>query len=55
MCYFAPEGFSEEKISIMRALGADIKRTPKDEGVIGAQTKSKKLRPRIRGSIYEPI
>ena len=23
---FAPEGFSEEKISIMRALGADIKR-----------------------------
>lgn len=24
----------------MRALGADIKRTPKDEGVIGAQTKA---------------
>ncbi|MGJ1067619.1 PLP-dependent cysteine synthase family protein [Staphylococcus warneri] len=34
---FAPEGFSEEKISIMRALGADVKRTVKAEGMIGAQ------------------
>ena len=38
----------------MRALGADIKRTPKDEGMIGAQTKAEAT-PRIRGSIYEPI
>ncbi|MBL3398664.1 MULTISPECIES: PLP-dependent cysteine synthase family protein [Staphylococcus] len=38
---FAPEGFSEEKISIMRALGADVKRTAKDEGMIGAQQVAK--------------
>ena len=36
---FAPEGFSEEKISIMRVLGAEIKRTPKNKGMIGAQKK----------------
>ena len=39
MCYFAPGAFLKKNI-IMRALGADIKRTPKDEGVIGAQTKA---------------
>lgn len=39
---FAPEGFSEEKISIMRALGADIKRTPKAQGMIGVQTEARR-------------
>ncbi|MCS4485738.1 PLP-dependent cysteine synthase family protein [Staphylococcus americanisciuri] len=34
---FAPEGFSEEKIEIMRALGATIYRTPKAEGMLGAR------------------
>ncbi|ARJ51011.1 PLP-dependent cysteine synthase family protein [Staphylococcus lutrae] len=34
---FAPEGFSEEKISIMRALGAEIYRTPRSEGMLGAR------------------
>ena len=48
---FAPEGFSEEKISIMRALGADIKRTPKDEGMIGAQTKARSYAQEF-GAIY---
>lgn len=38
---FAPEGFSEEKISIMRALGADIKRTRRDKGMIGAQQEAR--------------
>ncbi|WP_154838188.1 PLP-dependent cysteine synthase family protein [Staphylococcus sp. Marseille-Q1834] len=38
---FAPEGFSEEKISIMRALGADIKRTPRENGMIGAQQEAR--------------
>lgn len=33
----------------MRALGADIKRTPKDEGVIGAQTKARKPTPKNTG------
>ncbi|MBI5975019.1 PLP-dependent cysteine synthase family protein [Staphylococcus canis] len=34
---FAPEGFSEEKIGIMRAFGAKIYRTPKTEGMLGAR------------------
>ncbi|EHJ09052.1 PLP-dependent cysteine synthase family protein [Staphylococcus simiae] len=38
---FAPYGFSEEKISIMTALGADVCRTPQHEGMIGAQQQAK--------------
>ncbi|WP_415426690.1 PLP-dependent cysteine synthase family protein [Staphylococcus borealis] len=48
---FAPEGFSEEKISIMRALGADIKRTPKAQGMIGAQTETRRY-ARDFGAVY---
>jgi cysteine synthase A len=33
---FIPEQFSEEKVKIMRALGADVTRTPDDEGMLGA-------------------
>jgi len=33
---FVPERFSEEKVIIMRALGADVTRTPDDEGMQGA-------------------
>ena len=35
----------------MRALGADIKRTPKDEGVIGAQTKARSYAQEY-GAVY---
>ncbi|MBU5272755.1 PLP-dependent cysteine synthase family protein [Staphylococcus caprae] len=38
---YAPEGFSEEKISIMKALGADVRRTRKADGMIGAQKEAK--------------
>ncbi|WP_323703190.1 cysteine synthase family protein [Mammaliicoccus sp. Dog046] len=38
---YAPEHFSEEKMSIMRALGADVRRTPRSEGMIGAQQQAK--------------
>lgn len=34
---YAPEGFSEEKISIMRALGVQVERTPREEGMLGAR------------------
>ncbi|MCC2088728.1 cysteine synthase family protein [Mammaliicoccus sciuri] len=34
---FAPEGFSEEKMNIMRALGAEVRRTPRSEGMLGAR------------------
>jgi len=33
---YVPERFSEEKVKIMRALGADVTRTPDDEGMAGA-------------------
>ena len=33
---FVPETFSEEKVVIMRALGAEVIRTPDDEGMQGA-------------------
>src|SRR5882724_9909135 len=33
---FVPEGFSEEKVVIMRALGAEVMRTPEAEGMKGA-------------------
>ena len=33
---FLPEGFSEEKAMIMRALGAEVIRTPEAEGMQGA-------------------
>ena len=33
---FVPEHFSEEKVTIMRALGAQVTRTPDDKGMQGA-------------------
>src|SRR5277367_7100628 len=33
---FVPETFSEEKVMIMRALGAEVTRTPASEGMQGA-------------------
>jgi cysteine synthase A len=33
---FVPERFSEEKVAIMRALGAEVIRTPDAEGMLGA-------------------
>ena len=40
---FVPENFSQEKVIIMRALGADVTRTPDDEGMQGAIDRAKKL------------
>jgi cysteine synthase A len=40
---FVPEGFSQEKVIIMRALGADVERTPEDEGMQGAIQRAKDL------------
>ena len=40
---FVPETFSEEKIMIMRALGAEVTRTPDDEGMAGAIRRGKEL------------
>lgn len=38
---FVPENFSQEKVIIMRALGADVTRTPDEEGMQGAIRRAK--------------
>jgi cysteine synthase A len=40
---FVPERFSEEKVKIMRALGAEVIRTPDAEGMLGAIRRAKEL------------
>lgn len=40
---FIPEGFSEEKALIMRALGAEVTRTPEAEGMQGAIDRAREL------------
>lgn len=40
---FVPERFSEEKVTIMRALGAEVSRTPDAEGMQGAIRQAKQL------------
>jgi cysteine synthase len=40
---FVPENFSQEKVTIMRALGAEVVRTPDDEGMQGAIKRAKEL------------
>ncbi len=43
---FVPEKFSEEKVMIMRALGAEVTRTPDAEGMQGAIKRAKELAAR---------
>jgi cysteine synthase len=40
---FVPENFSQEKVIIMRALGAEVERTPDEEGMMGAIRRAKEL------------
>lgn len=40
---FVPENFSEEKVIIMRALGAEVVRTPDEEGMSGAIRRAQEL------------
>src|ERR1700746_771646 len=47
---FVPEGFSQEKVIIMRALGADVERTPDEEGMQGAIRRAKALVEGDRGA-----
>lgn len=45
-----PEKFAEEKVKIMRALGAEVFRTPDEDGMQGAIEKAKQLAADIPGS-----
>jgi cysteine synthase A len=45
-----PETFAEEKVKIMRALGAEVLRTPEEEGMRGAIKKAKELAAAVPGS-----
>jgi cysteine synthase A len=45
-----PEKFSEEKVKIMRALGAEVIRTPDAEGMKGAIRKAREISANIPGS-----
>ncbi len=40
---FVPENFSQEKVTIMLALGAKVERTPDEEGMQGAIRRAKEL------------
>jgi cysteine synthase len=40
---FVPENFSQEKVTIMQALGADVERTPDAEGMQGAIQRAEEL------------
>ena len=47
---FVPEKFSEEKVIIMRALGADVVRTPEAEGMQGAIQRARDLQASAPGA-----
>ena len=49
---FVPEHFSEEKVMIMRALGAEVTRTPDADGMQGAIDKAKELAASDPGCLY---
>ncbi len=46
---FVPEHFSEEKVTIMRALGAEVTRTPEAEGMAGAIKRAEELARKVGG------
>jgi cysteine synthase len=47
---FVPENFSQEKVIIMRALGAEVERTPDEEGMAGAIRRAKEVVARDKGA-----
>jgi cysteine synthase A len=47
---FVPERFSEEKVIIMRALGAEVFRTPDDEAMLGAIRRAQEYAAKTPGS-----
>lgn len=49
--FVVPTKFSEEKQTLLRALGAEVINTPREEGMLGASAKADNLRAEIPGAI----
>ena len=49
--FVVPTKFSEEKQTLLRALGAEVINTPREEGMLGASAKADSLRAEIPGAI----
>lgn len=49
--FVVPEKFSEEKQTLMRALGSEIVNTPREDGMLGAAAKAEELKKTIKGAI----
>ena len=49
--FVVPTKFSVEKQTLMRALGAEIINTPREEGMLGAEAKAEELRASIPGAV----
>src|SRR5437773_9428831 len=48
--FFVPEQFSEEKVMVMRALGAEVIRTAEAEGMAGAILQARAMAEKIPGA-----
>jgi cysteine synthase A len=49
--FVVPTKFSEEKQTLLRALGAEIINTPREDGMLGAEQKAEELRESIPGAV----
>jgi len=49
--FVVPTKFSSEKMTLMKALGAEIINTPREEGMLGAEKKAEELLKSISGAI----
>ena len=51
LIFTVPEKFSTEKQSLLRALGAEIVNTPREDGMLGAEAKANEIRASLPGAI----
>ncbi len=49
--FVVPTKFSQEKQTLMRALGAEVINTPREDGMLGAAAKAEELRAGISGAV----
>lgn len=49
--FVVPEKFSQEKLTLMRALGAEIVHTPREDGMLGAERRAMELLKSIPGAV----